>query len=139
MWTPATWFQIHSSALILCGYVNACLTDGLSHLSPLVFESEVLITAASSAFSEVEALGHYSFLANIQFWKRVQELVQSTLREWKEFQFEPTITQCTIKSINSFIQVDAVQTDSSHSSLISISHIQLNFGSPKFCLYLKTL
>lgn len=57
---PATQLQVHSSAFILCGYVGACSTDSLFHFFQLVL-SEVfcILITASSALSEVEALGHY--------------------------------------------------------------------------------
>ena len=63
-----------------------CLSDRRLVSLTSINESEVLVTAASSAFSEVEALGHSSFFgANIQFGKRGQELAQSALSRWKGF------------------------------------------------------
>lgn len=47
---------------IIFGYVGACLTDGFFSLVSIGFESEILVLVASSAFSEVEVLGHSSFL-----------------------------------------------------------------------------
>lgn len=80
MWIPATSFQFHSVAFILCGYVGACLTDGLFHLFPLVLNlrswSQLLVLNSQ----KWKLWDTTPFLVLIFSFGRVQELVQSMER-----------------------------------------------------------